>query len=81
MDALVLTQANKRPVFAIAQLFGVPENRLWRAINAPTEAASSAFHNMIYKLVAIRHAGSGNKSGGEHGERNMACPLGVVGRP
>lgn len=48
MDALVLTQANKRPVFAIAQLFGVPENRLWRAINAPTEAASIAFLKKVY---------------------------------
>lgn len=39
MDALVLTLAKKRPVSAIAQLFGVSENRIWRAINTPMESA------------------------------------------
>ena len=39
MDALVLTLAKPLPVSAIAQLFGVSENRIWRAINAHVEAA------------------------------------------
>jgi transposase len=39
MEALVLTLAKKLPVSAIAQLFGVSENRIWRAINAHVEAA------------------------------------------
>ena len=39
MDALVLTLAKKLPVSAIAQLFGVSENRIWRAINTHVEAA------------------------------------------
>jgi transposase len=39
MDALVLTLAKKLPVSAIAQLFGVSDNRIWRAINAHVEAA------------------------------------------
>lgn len=42
MDALVLTLAKKLPVAAIAQLFGVSENRIWRAINTHTEAARAA---------------------------------------
>jgi hypothetical protein len=33
MDALVLILAKKLPVSAIAQMFGVSENRIWRAIN------------------------------------------------
>jgi transposase len=52
-DALVLTQANKRPVSAIAQLFGVPENRLWRAINAPTEAARAAFSHAEVAALGV----------------------------
>lgn len=39
MDALVLTLAKQLPVSAIAQLFGVSENRIWRAINVHVEAA------------------------------------------
>lgn len=39
MDALVLTLAKKLPVSAIAQLFGVSENRIWRAIHVHVEAA------------------------------------------
>ena len=39
MAALVLTLAKKLPVSAIARLFGVSENRLWRAINVHVEAA------------------------------------------
>ena len=39
MDALVLTLAKKLPVSAIAQMFGVSENRIWRAINTPVESA------------------------------------------
>jgi transposase len=39
MDALVLTLAKKLPVSAIAQMFGVSESRIWRAINVHVEAA------------------------------------------
>jgi transposase len=39
MDALVLTLAKKLPVSAIAQMFGVSENRIWRAINVHVKAA------------------------------------------
>lgn len=39
MDALVLTLAKQLPVSAIAQMFGVSENRIWRAINAHVAAA------------------------------------------
>lgn len=42
MDALVLTLAKKLPVSAIAQLFGVSENRIWRALNAHVETARVA---------------------------------------
>jgi transposase len=39
MDALVLILARKLPVSAIARLFDVSENRIWRAINIHVEAA------------------------------------------
>ena len=42
MDALVLTLAKKLPVSAIAQMFGVSENRIWRAININIESARQA---------------------------------------
>ena len=42
MDALVLTLAKKLPVSAIAQMFGVSENRIWRAINIHIESARQA---------------------------------------
>jgi transposase len=38
MDALVLTLSKKLPVSAIAQLFGVSENRIWRALTVHVEA-------------------------------------------
>ena len=42
MDALVLTLAKKLPVSAIAKMFGVSENRIWRAINVHVESARQA---------------------------------------
>ena len=39
MDALVLTLAKTLPVSAIAQMFGVSEKRIWRALHAHVEAA------------------------------------------
>lgn len=42
MDALVLTLAKKLPVSAIAQMFGVSENRIWRAINVHVASARQA---------------------------------------
>ncbi len=42
MDALVLTLAKKLPVSAIAQMFGVSENRIWRAINVHMASARQA---------------------------------------
>ena len=39
MDALILTLAKKLPVSAIAQMFGVSEGRIWRAINVHVEVA------------------------------------------
>lgn len=48
MDALVLTLAKRLPVSAIAALFGVSENRIWRAINAHVE---SARETMTYDTV------------------------------
>lgn len=42
MDALVLTLARKLQVSAFARLFGVSENRSWRAINSPVDAARAA---------------------------------------
>jgi hypothetical protein len=63
MDALVLTQANKRPVSAIAQLFGVSENRLWRAINAPTEAARAAFSHAEVAALGVDEQYVGRRFG------------------
>jgi transposase len=42
MDALVLTLAKKLPVSTIAQMFGVLENRIWRAINVHVASARQA---------------------------------------
>ena len=42
MDALVLTLAKKLPVSAIAQMFGVSDNRIWRAINVHVASARQA---------------------------------------
>jgi len=42
MDALVLTLAKKLPVSAIAQMFGVSENRIWRSIDVHVESARQA---------------------------------------
>ena len=42
MDALVLTLAKKLPVSAIAQMFGVSQSRIWRAINVHIESARQA---------------------------------------
>jgi len=42
MDALVLTLATKLPVSAIAQMFGVSENRIWQAIDVHVESARQA---------------------------------------
>ena len=39
MDALVLTLAKKLPVSAIARLFDVSENRVWRTVNTHVEVA------------------------------------------
>lgn len=39
MYALVLTLAKKIPVSAIAQMFGVSKNPIWRAINVHVEPA------------------------------------------
>ena len=42
MEALVLTLAKKLPVSAIAQLVGVSEKRIWRAIKVQVESARQA---------------------------------------
>ena len=42
MEALVLTLAKKLPVSAIAQLVGVSEKRIWRAIKVQVESAHQA---------------------------------------
>ena len=42
MDALDMTLAKKLPFSAIAQMFGVSENRIWRAINFHVESARQA---------------------------------------
>lgn len=59
MDALVLTLAEKLPVAQIARLFGVCENRIWRAINAHVEKArTQALYSDVCALgVDEKHVG------------------------
>lgn len=59
MDALVLMLAQKLPVSAIATMFGVSDNRIWRAINTHVEAArSTSSHAEVTALgVDEKHVG------------------------
>ena len=59
MDALVLTLAKKLPVSAIAQLFGVSENRIWRALHVHVESAreSMTYGDVTALGVDEKHVG------------------------
>ena len=59
MDARVLTLAKKLPVAAIAQLLGVSEGRIWRAINVHVEAARERSSQESVTLVGVdeKHVG------------------------
>jgi hypothetical protein len=51
LNALVLALAKKLPVAAIAQLFGVSEGRIWRAINVHVEVARERSSHESVTLV------------------------------
>ena len=59
MDALVLTLAQKLPVSAIAKMFGVSQNRIWRAINAHVESARKSATYKAVKALGVdeKHVG------------------------
>jgi transposase len=63
MDALVLTLAKKLPVSAIAQLFGVSENRIWRAINVHVEAARAQASYADVKALGVDEKFVGRRLG------------------
>lgn len=63
MDALVLTLARKLPVSAIAQMFGVSENRIWRAINVHVEAARTQTSYADVKALGVDEKFVGRRLG------------------
>ena len=63
MDALVLTLAKKLPVSAIAQLFGVSENRIWRAIHVHVEAARTQASYADVKALGVDEKFVGRRLG------------------
>jgi transposase len=63
MDALVLTLAKKLPVSAIAQMFGVSDNRIWRAINIHVEAARAQTSYADVKALGVDEKFVGRRLG------------------
>jgi len=63
MDALVLTLAKKLPVSAVAQLFGVSEGRIWRAINIHVEAARETSSHASVSLIGVDEKYVGRRLG------------------
>ncbi len=63
MDALVLTLAKKLPVSAIAHLFEVSENRIWRAINVHAEAARAQASYADVKALGVDEKFVGRRLG------------------
>jgi transposase len=59
MDALVLALAQQLPVAQIARLFGVTENRLWRAIGVHVDGArdSTSYAEVVALGVDEKHVG------------------------
>jgi transposase len=59
MDALVLALAQQLPVAQIARLFGVTENRLWRAIGVHVEGAraTTSYADVVALGVDEKHVG------------------------
>jgi transposase len=63
MDALVLTLARKLPVSAIARLFEVSENRVWRTINTHVEAARAQASYADVKALGVDEKFVGRRLG------------------
>ena len=63
MDALVLTLAKKLPVSAIAQMFGVSQSRIWRAINVHVESARQATSNSEVTALGVDEKYVGRRLG------------------
>ncbi len=63
IDALVLTLAKKLPVSAIAQMFGVSNNRIWRAINVHVEAARAKTSYADVKALGVDEKFVGRRLG------------------
>ena len=59
MDALILTLAQKLPVSAIAKMFWVSENRIWRAINVHVASARDSVSYQEVKALGVdeKHVG------------------------